>query len=59
MAEMTGTGRFPDHATYEHLRPHEEPLLWVADAVVWAHGAGGDWPRRIAPMVSLVREQGA
>lgn len=50
------TGRFPDTATYEHLRPHEEPLLWVADAVAWAHGAGGDWHRRSATMVSVVRE---
>jgi hypothetical protein len=28
-----------------------EPLLWVADAVTWAVGAGGDWRRRVAPML--------
>jgi hypothetical protein len=27
--------------TYEHLRPHEEPLLWYADGVAWCWGAGG------------------
>jgi hypothetical protein len=25
-----------------------EPLLWAADAVCWATGAGRDWRRRVA-----------
>jgi hypothetical protein len=49
-------GRFPENATYEHLRPHEEPPLWVADDVAWFHGAGADWSRRIETMVTMVRE---
>jgi hypothetical protein len=36
--------------TYEHLLAHEEPLLWVPDAVAWAHGRGGDWRRRVQPV---------
>ncbi|GAA0611116.1 hypothetical protein GCM10010174_30690 [Kutzneria viridogrisea] len=36
---------------YEHLRPHEEPLLWVPDAVAWCFGSGGDWRRRVAKLV--------
>ncbi len=36
---------------YLHLRPEEEPVLWVADAVAWAVGAGGDWRRRVAPLL--------
>jgi hypothetical protein len=59
LIDLHRTGHFPDHATYEHLRPHEEPLLWVADAVAWAHGAGGDWPRHIAPMIRIVRQHEA
>ena len=51
-------GLFPDTATYEHLRPHEEPLLWVADALAWSYGAAGDWHRRIETMVTLVHELG-
>lgn len=46
-----------DHAgspTYEHMLPHEEPLLWIPDAVAWAYGAGGDWRRRVDPMISKV-----
>lgn len=25
---------------HEHLRPYEDPLLWLPDAVAWCHGAG-------------------
>lgn len=40
---------------YEHLRPVAEPALWWPDAVAWAYGAGGDWRRRIAPVVEKIR----
>jgi hypothetical protein len=36
---------------YEHRRAHEEPALWAADAAAWCYGAGGDWRRRMAPML--------
>jgi hypothetical protein len=39
---------------YEHLRPHEEPLLWIPDAVAWSYGAGGEWRRRARPLVDDV-----
>lgn len=39
---------------YEHLRGQQEELLWIADAVAWAYGAGGDWRRRMKPIVSDV-----
>jgi hypothetical protein len=32
----------------EHLRSHEEPLLWIPDALAWAYSAGGEWRDRIA-----------
>jgi hypothetical protein len=37
--------------TYEHRYAYEEPLLWAADAAAWCYGAGGDWNRRLGPMV--------
>jgi len=40
--------------SYEHQRPWEEPLLWIPDAVAWAYGAGGDWRRRVAPIIDKV-----
>lgn len=48
-------GRLSGSATYEHLAPHEEPLLWVADGVAWAWGAGNDWRRRAAPLTAGIR----
>lgn len=29
--------------TYDHLRDHEEPLLWLADAISWCWNKGGKW----------------
>jgi hypothetical protein len=35
---------------------HEEPVLWAADAIAWAVGAGGDRRRRVDPLLlELVR----
>ncbi|MBM7770746.1 hypothetical protein JOD54_000950 [Actinokineospora baliensis] len=39
---------------YEHQDSCWEPLLWVADAVAWCYGAGGDWQRRVTPLVGKV-----
>ena len=29
--------------TFDHRRGPDEPILWVADAVAWAYGAGNRW----------------
>jgi hypothetical protein len=53
----TALRKLPDlggRLTYEHLRSHEDPALWIADAVAWCHGAGKDWRRRVAPLVKEV-----
>jgi hypothetical protein len=42
--------------TYEQMRAHEEPLLAVADCVAWAFGAGGDWRRRVDPIIEKITE---
>jgi hypothetical protein len=44
---------------YEHMRPHEEPLLWPSDAIAWAYGAGGDWRRRVESLLEKVTELGS
>jgi hypothetical protein len=31
---------------YDHLRAHEESLLWIADAVAWCWAAKGVWRER-------------
>ena len=40
---------------YDHRSSTSEPLLWAVDAVVWAVGAGGDWRRRVDPIVTVRR----
>jgi hypothetical protein len=40
--------------TYALEAAHSEPLLWIADAIAWSHTKGGDWTRRIAPLISGV-----
>jgi len=47
---LTSCGTSPDLA-YEHMFAHEEPALWVPDAIAWCYGAGGEWRRRIEPIV--------
>ena len=37
---------------YDHRPSRLEPLLWAADALVWATGAGGEWRRRIDHLVA-------
>lgn len=44
-----------DELDYEHMRPSEEPILWIADAVAWAFGAGPTWRRRVDGIVAVVR----
>ncbi|GAA0346209.1 hypothetical protein GCM10010151_39800 [Actinoallomurus spadix] len=44
--------------SYAHLRPHEEPALWLPDALAWTYGAGGDWRRRVQPIIELTRNFG-
>lgn len=43
-----------DSLSYVHQRPATEPLLWVSDAVAWCYVKGGDWRRRIEPLIETV-----
>ena len=36
---------------FEFARRNEEPLLWLADAIAWCEGRGGDLLRRSASMI--------
>lgn len=44
---------------YGHLHAYQEPLLWVPDAIAWCYGAGGDWRRRVSPLLDAVIDLGA
>lgn len=55
IAMAVRTGGAPAHLVYDHMRAHEEPLLWVADAAAWAYGARGEWRPRTAGLIDCVR----
>jgi hypothetical protein len=42
--------------SYEHMVSSQDPLLWIADVVAWCYGAGGEWRRRVAPLVARVTD---
>jgi hypothetical protein len=48
---LAGHGQPP--LTYHHQRGHEEPLLWIPDAVGWAWARGGAFRDRVAPLVTI------
>jgi hypothetical protein len=41
---------------WEHRIGRDEPLLWIADGVTWAAGAGATWRELVAPILSDVTE---
>ncbi|SDI62472.1 hypothetical protein SAMN05192558_106232 [Actinokineospora alba] len=50
---VTGTA-----LAYEHRNSTQDELLWIADAVAWCYGAGGDWHRRLEPILQKVIDLG-
>jgi hypothetical protein len=41
---------------FDHRQGLREPLLWIADAVTWAYGAGGRWLPLVEPLLDGVTE---
>jgi len=39
---------------YVHRKPSTEPLLAIPDASAWSWAKGGDWRRRIDPLITDV-----
>lgn len=54
LIEFTRAAGCRDTLRYEHQRAASEPLLAVPDAVAWCWAKGGDWRRRIEPIVTDV-----
>lgn len=44
-----------DDLVYRHHRAHEEPLLALPDAIAWSWHRGGQWRKRIEPLVMAVK----
>ncbi|MFD7655093.1 hypothetical protein ACFV4N_14055 [Actinosynnema sp. NPDC059797] len=47
-----------DSISYEHMSSHGDPALWIPDAIAWCYGAGGEWRRRVGPLVEAVIDVG-
>ncbi len=43
---------------FDHRDGATEPMLWIADGVLWSLGAGGRWLRHVAPIVRSLTELG-
>ena len=50
-ADSKYLSNFKFHLTWDHRERHQEPLLWVADAVAWCVNRGGDWERMVRPLI--------
>jgi len=44
--------------TFDFKARHEEPLLWLADAVAWSLGRGGVWTSRVESLVISANPDG-
>jgi hypothetical protein len=44
------------HLVFDHRLGQREPLLWIADAVTWAYGAGGKWLPLVDSIIDEVVE---
>lgn len=44
--------------TFDFKARHEEPLLWLADAVAWSLGRGGVWKSRVESLVISANPDG-
>lgn len=40
---------------YAHHAAHEEPLLWVPDALAWSWGRGGHWRKLVGELGLVMR----
>jgi hypothetical protein len=39
---------------FHHLRPPDDPLLWLPDCIAWAVGAGGEWSQGLGDSVTVI-----
>ncbi len=56
MIELTRKAQVGDRLSYSHSSRYGEPLLAIPDAVAWCWARGGDWRRRVQPVIRAVRQ---
>lgn len=55
LIEFTRAAGCRETLRYEHRRASVEPLLALPDAIAWCWAKGGEWRRRIQPVVADTR----
>ena len=45
---------FPDQFSYTHANPHDEPPLWISDAIGWCWNRGGVWRKSVTRFIEKV-----
>ena len=56
LIEFTRAAGRRETLRYEHRRASTDLALAIPDAIAWCWAKGGDWRRRIEPVVTNVRE---
>jgi hypothetical protein len=56
MIEYVRAAGAKDRVTYEHLSRSTELLLAIPDAIAWCWARGGEWRRRVGPVVRQVHQ---
>ncbi len=56
LLELTRSAHVRERVTYGHSDRQTELLLAIPDAVAWCWARGGDWRRRIQPILRDVRQ---
>jgi len=56
LIEFTRAAGCRDTLRYEHRRAAVDLALAIPDAIAWCWAKGGDWRRRVEPVVTNVRE---
>ncbi len=56
LIEFTRAAGCRNTLRYEHRRAAAELALAMPDAIAWCWAKGGDWRRRVEPVVTTVRE---
>jgi hypothetical protein len=55
MIELTRAAGVQERVTYRHSIRHHEQMLAVPDVIAWCWARGGDWRRRVTPVVAEIR----
>jgi hypothetical protein len=54
LIEATRAAGAGDRISYQHAHRRSEPLLAIPDALAWCWAKGGQWRRRVEPVITGV-----